>query len=450
MPPFLASLAVYADRRIVAIFFLGFSSGLPLALTSGTLAIWLSRSGVDKTTIGLLAAVTLPYTFKFAWAPLIDSLRLPPLTTLLGRRRGWTIATQLALMATILAMASTDPIVTPGLMAVFALLVSFCSASQDVVIDSYRIELLEERKLGAGAVAVVYGYRVGMLASGAGALYLAEGMDWGLVYVVMAALVTVGVVTILASPEPRLAEAEMAAHRDRVAVALADRVASRGRHAALVAWFYGAVIAPFAEFAKRPRWLIILIFIVFYKLGDSMAGAMTGPFMVELGFSNAEIANVGKIYGFGATLLGLFVGGWLISARGILTSLWICGFLQMLSNLVFAIQAEVGHDTAMLAVTVGLENLAGGMGTAAFVAYLSSLCNIAYTATQYALLSSLMAAGRTALSTPAGWFADMMEWTPFFVLTTACAIPGLLLLLWLSLANRRPGPSPQKPSGGRR
>ena len=445
MPPFLASLAVYADRRIVAIFFLGFSSGLPLALTAGTLAIWLSRAGVDKTTIGLLAAVTLPYTFKFAWAPLIDSLRLPPLTTLLGRRRGWAIATQLALMASILAMASIDPVVTPGLMAVFALLVSFCSASQDVVIDSYRIELLDERKLGAGAAAVVYGYRVGMLASGAGALYLAEGMDWGLVYVVMAVLVTVGVATILASPEPRLAEADMAAHRDRVAAALAGRVASRGRRAALVAWLYGAVIAPFAEFARRPRWLLVLSFIVFYKLGDSMAGAMTGPFMVELGFSNAEIANVGKIYGFGATLLGLFVGGWLIGARGIMVSLWICGFLQLLSNLVFAIQAEVGHDTAMLAVTVGFENLAGGMGTAAFVAYLSSLCNIAYTATQYALLSSLMAAGRTALSTPAGWFADMMEWTTFFVLTTACAIPGLLLLLWLSLASRRPGPSPQQP-----
>jgi PAT family beta-lactamase induction signal transducer AmpG len=447
MPPFLSSLAVYADRRIVAIFFLGFSSGLPLALTLGTLAIWLSRSGVDKTTIGLLAAVTLPYTLKFVWAPLIDRLPLPPLTRLFGRRRGWTLATQIALMAAIVAMASTDPIASPGLMAIFALLVSFCSASQDVVIDSYRIELLEERKLGAGAASVVYGYRVGMLASGAGALYLAEGMDWGSVYLVMAALVLVGVVTILLSSEPRTNEAEIAAHQARVGSAQRWASDFSPQGAAAIAWFYGAVVAPFVEFMKRPQWLLVLVFIIFYKLGDSLAGVMTGPFMVELGFSNAEIANVGKIYGFGATLLGLFVGGWLISARGIWTSLWVCGFLQMGSNLIFAIQAEVGYDTAMLAVTVGIENLAGGMGTAAFVAYLSSLCNIAYTAMQYALLSSLMAFGRTVLSTPAGWFADMMDWTPFFILTTVAAVPGMLLLLWLTLVRRQEQKDTREASG---
>jgi len=414
----LAALAVYRDRRIAIIFFLGFSSGLPLALTLGTLAIWLSRSGVDKTTIGLFSAVTFPYFFKFVWAPLIDHIRLPGLTRWLGRRRGWAVLTQLALMAAIVAMGGVDPADNPGLLAIFALAVAFCSASQDVVIDAYRVEILEEKKLGAGAASVVFGYRVGLLASGAGALYLAGSIDWSLVYIVMAALVVVGIVTILLAPEP-------------AGPARTDKTRT------LIIWLREAVIAPFAEFATRPAWVVVLLFVVFYKFGDSLAGAMTGPFMVELGFSNAEIANVGKIYGFGATMLGLAIGGVLIARLGIIGSLWVCGFLQLASNLLFAVQASVGYDTAFLALTIGAENLAGGMGTAAFVAYLSSLCNVSYTATQYALLSALMAGARTFLSTPSGWFADELGWLAFFVMTAGAAVPGLLLLAWLS-AMRNP------------
>lgn len=413
------ALTVYLDRRIAIIFALGFSSGLPLALTLGTLAIWLSRAGVDKTTIGLFSAVTFPYFFKFAWAPLIDHIRIPGLTRLLGRRRGWAILTQGALISTIAAMGGVDPVTSPGLLAVLALAVAFSSASQDVVIDAYRVEILEENKLGAGAAAVVFGYRVGLLASGAGALYLAETIDWGMVYLIMAALVLVGVITILLASEP-------------------DGPPRAGGHG-LVAWFREAVVAPFLEFASRPAWIAILLFVVFYKFGDSLAGVMTGPFMVELGFTNAEIANVGKIYGFAATLAGLAVGGVLIARLGILGSLWICGFLQLGSNLLFALQAVVGHDNAVLALVIGVENLAGGMGTAAFVAYLSSLCNVRYTATQYALLSALMAAGRTFLATPSGWFAELLGWIPFFIMTTGAAVPGLILLAWLSAHRRRAG-----------
>jgi PAT family beta-lactamase induction signal transducer AmpG len=411
------AVSVYFDTRIVIIFFLGFSSGLPLALTLGTLAIWLSRSGVDKTTIGLFSAVSLPYVFKFAWAPLVDQIRIPLLTRYLGRRRAWVIFTQIGLILTIALMGGVNPVANPGLLAILALAVAFCSASQDIVIDAYRVEILEENKLGAGAAAVVFGYRVGMLASGAGALYLAGSVNWGLVYLIMAGLIFIGIVTILIASEPKIPVIE--------------------KTTGILDWFRQAVITPFVDFMQRPGWIVILLFVILYKFGDSLVGVMTGPFLVETGFTDAEIANVGKIYGFAATMIGFAVGGIMIAKLGILNSLWVCGFLQLASNLLFVLQASVGHHTGVLALVIGFENLAGGMGTAAFVAYLSSLCNVKYTATQYALLSALMAAGRTFLSAPSGWFADILGWIPFFLLTTGAAIPGLLLLGWVSYRARK-------------
>ena len=411
------AVSVYFDTRIVIIFFLGFSSGLPLALTLGTLAIWLSRSGVDKTTIGLFSAVSLPYVFKFAWAPLVDQIRIPLLTRYLGRRRAWVIFTQIGLILTIALMGGVNPVENPGLLAILALAVAFCSASQDIVIDAYRVEILEENKLGAGAAAVVFGYRVGMLASGAGALYLAGSVNWGLVYLIMAGLIFIGIVTILIASEPKIPVIE--------------------KTTGILDWFRQAVITPFVDFMQRPGWIVILLFVILYKFGDSLVGVMTGPFLVETGFTDAEIANVGKIYGFAATMIGFAVGGIMIAKLGILNSLWVCGFLQLASNLLFVLQASVGHHTGVLALVIGFENLAGGMGTAAFVAYLSSLCNVKYTATQYALLSALMAAGRTFLSAPSGWFADILGWIPFFLLTTGAAIPGLLLLGWVSYRARK-------------
>ncbi|MDP7642875.1 MAG: AmpG family muropeptide MFS transporter [Alphaproteobacteria bacterium] len=438
-------LVSYLDRRIAAIFFLGISSGLPLALVGGTLTVWMAREGVDKTTVGLFSAVSLPYVLKFLWAPVIDRIRFPLLTRLLGQRRGWTVATQLALMAGIAAMALSDPAANPWLMALFALIVSFCSASQDVVIDAYRVELLEEGKIGAGVSSVVFGYRIGMLMSGAGALHLAGFLDWSFVYLIMAALVPIGLVTILLSREPvHGVDSETAARERRVADYLARRPELSRRRAAVLAWFYDAVASPFVDFMTRPQWLAILLFIVFYKLGDSMAGVMTSYFLVELGFSNAEIANAGKIVGFGASILGFIIGGWLIDRLGILWALWICGGVQMLSNLMLAVQALVGHDIGMLAVAVGVENLAGGMGTAALVAYLTSLCNLSYTATQYALLSAVASVGRTLLAAPAGRLAEMIDWLPFFLVTTLAALPGLALLLWLTVAHRRRAAQPEE------
>ena len=432
------ALTSYRDRRIGSIFFLGLSAGLPLALTGNTLGIWLAREEIDKTTVGLFSIVALSYAIKFLWAPVIDRVGFPLLTRFLGQRRGWTVATQLALMAAIVAMALTDPVENLGLMAIFAVLVAFCSASQDVVIDAYRVELLEEEKIGTGASTYVFGYRIGVLVSTTGALNLVGGVGWSTVYLIMAALVSIGLVTILLSREPEHVVGEESAARERrVRDYLAHRPELSGRRAAILSWLYDAVISPFVDFMTRPQWLVILLFIVFYKLGDSMAGVMTGYFLVELGFSDAEIGNIGKTVGLIATLLGFVIGGWLMAKLGMLWALWICGGVQMLSNLIFAVQASVGYDTGMLAIAFAVENLAGGMGTAAFVAYLSGLCNLAYTATQFALLSAVASLGRTFLAAPAGWLADMVEWVPFFLITTVAALPGLAFLLWITIAHRR-------------
>ena len=409
-------MRVYTDRRVIAILFLGFSSGMPLLLTFSTLSIWLAEEGISKTAIGLFALVGMPYSLKFIWAPLIDRLPLPLLTRWLGRRRGWAILTQLALMVGIIGLGSNDPANGAWAMAAWAMFVTFSSASQDVVIDAYRVEILEERQYGAGAAMIVAGYRLGMLASGAGALYLAEEVSWFWVYAAMAGLMAVGILTILLNPEPGGNDA--------------DGGAALGR-ADPVQLLREAVVEPFADFLRRGGWLAILLFVVFYKFGDSLAGIMANPFYVEIGFSKSEIASISKIFGLGATLAGGFLGGLLVVRRGIMQSLLWCGLLQMFSNLMFAIQAMVGHDLSMLAATIAVENVAGGMGTAAFVAYLSSLCNVAYTATQYALFSSLMALARTALSAPGGALAESTSWVSFFLITTLAALPGLALLWWL-------------------
>jgi len=429
----LDSCAVYADRRVLSLLFLGFSSGLPLALTFGTLSVWLAEVGVSKTTIGLFALMGTPYIFKFVWAPLVDRMPVPYLTRRLGRRRGWAILTQLALMVTITAMGATDPRTHAGLTALFAFAVAFWSASQDIVIDAYRVEILEERQYGAGAATIVLGYRIGMLVSGAGALYLATYVGWFAAYGVMTVLMIVGIAAILINPEPKVQISRESVEQERrIAEYLKARPDLKGKKAKALAWAYGAVISPFAEFISRRGWIVILLFILLYKFGDALAGVMSNPFYIELGFTKIQIASISKVFGLVATIVGGVIGGLIVNHIGILRSLLVCGILQMLSNLMFAILAVVGNDPSMLALTIAVENLSGGMGTAAFVAYLSSLCNVAYTATQYALLTSFMAFGRTLLSSSGGWMADQMSWVIFFVVTTGAALPGLLLLIGIT------------------
>ncbi len=436
----LAAFAVYRDRRVLAILVLGFASGLPLALTGQTLQAWLTDSGTSLKAIGLFAAIGTPYTLKFLWAPLVDRLELGWLTRRLGRRRGWLLLSQALLIITITGLALSDPAGALHVTAFWALGVAFASATQDIVIDAWRVEILEERQLAAGAASIVFGYRVGMLVSSAGALYASAYFPWPVVYLGMAALLPLGMLAVLLAGEPMARPREDAERRFAAARAWLDQrpqfSGTRLRSVVrLAAWLYVSVAGPFVQFMSRPGWVAVLLFVMLFKLGDSLAGALATSFYLKIGFARTDIAEIAKLYGFGATMLGLFLGGWLMQAAGMIRTLWICGILQMGSNLLFAILALRGPDLAFLAFTVGVENLAGGMGTAALVAYLSALCNVAYTATQYALLSSLTAVARTWLSASAGFLAESLGWPLFFVLTTLAALPGLVLLAWLM----RPG-----------
>ncbi|UCE88021.1 MAG: MFS transporter [Deltaproteobacteria bacterium] len=395
---------------------MGFASGLPLLLTGATLSVWLTEAGVTLTAIGLFALVGLPYNAKFAWAPFVDRVPLPVLSGLFGRRRAWMIAIQLGLMVCIVALGATDPARHPLSTAALAVAVAFFSASQDIVIDAYRIEILDADQQGAGAAMTQAGYRFGLIAAGAGALYLADVVDWTVVYAGMAALVLVGTFAALLAPVP------------------ASAPPSRAPTRALGPWLRETLVEPFTEFFERTGIgvaALLLAFILLYKFGDAFAGVMANPFYVQIGFSKSEIASVSKVFGVGATLAGVFFGGILVRHQGVLRSLLLCGLLQMLSNLMFAAQAALGADLGFLVLTIGVENLSGGMGSAAFVAYLSLLCNTAYTGTQYALLSSFMAFGRTALAASSGWIADQTDWITFFIVSTFVALPGLVLLVWM-------------------
>lgn len=427
----LSSLAIYTEPRLVAVLLMGFSSGLPLALTFGTLSFWLSEVGVSRTSIGLFALVGISYSLKFLWSPAIDRLPIPILTARLGRRRGWALAIQPLLAMAILALGFSDPASDPGLTALAAVVVAFLSASQDIVIDAYRIELLRPEEQGAGAAATQWGYRFGMLTASAGALYAASFGGWNVAYAIMAALMFVGMAAVWFTPEP----GGIHAFEPLRGASLCARIAS---------WLERAVVAPFADMLGRPGALAILSFVILYKFGDALAGTMSNPLYVSLGFTKVEVANIGKAYGFVAGLAGLALGGVVVLRLGIFRALLVCGVLQMFSNLMYVLQAWAGHDVATLALTIGVENLTGGMGSAAFVAYLSGLCNIAFTATQYALLTSLAAVGRTTLSASGGALADALGWTAFFVLATAACLPGLVLLTWI-MRRDPPGSLPADP-----
>jgi PAT family beta-lactamase induction signal transducer AmpG len=415
-----ASLRVYREPRLIAILLMGFSSGLPLALTGATLSLRLADIGVSLTAIGLFTLVRFSYSCKFLWAPLIDGLPIPLVTARLGRRRGWALTLQAALALAILALGFTDPLASPWPTALAAVVVAFLSASQDIVIDAYRIELLRPEEQGAGAAATQWGYRFGMLASSAGALYAASFGGWTFAYMLMAALMLVGFATVWLTPEP--------AGIDGAAPVAGESTAERLR-----AWLGRAVVAPFADLVRRYGAAglgLILLFTVLYKLGEAVAGTMANPLYVLLGFTKVEIATVAKIYGVAATLAGVAAGGILVARLGVLRALLASGVLQMLSNLMYVMQVLVGHDVAVLALTIGTENLTNGMGSAAFVAYLSGLCNVAFTATQYALLTSLASIGMNLVSASGGFLADRLGWIPFFLIATVACLPGLGLLLW--------------------
>ncbi len=407
----------YFTRAALIIAAQNFYSGLPLALTAATLTAWLHDAGVEKATIGLFAAVGTPYAFKFVWSPLVDGARLPLLGRL-GRRRSWLLLTQALLTAAVAVMALTRPDVDAGLTALLAVGVATLSATEDIAVDAYRVERLAADEQGTGAAMAIFGYRIGMLVTGAGSLALADIVGWHGTYLLMAGLMATGVMFTLCIKEPQVPDAYA---KPSKAPALAR----------VQAFIRDSVIAPFADFMTRPHWLMVLLFVIVYKLGDAFMGAMFNPFLLDLGFAKTQIAEVVKIYGLAATLAGGFVGGAIVARLGVFRTLVLGGLLHMLTNFMLVALATRGANVPFLAASIVLENLTAGVTGVAFIAYLSALCERHYTATQYALLSSLAAFGRTWLSTPSGVLAQAVGWPVFFTISSLMAMPGVLLLCWL-------------------
>jgi PAT family beta-lactamase induction signal transducer AmpG len=408
------TVAAYTQPRVLQVLALGFSSGLPLLLTYSTLSAWLATTGVRRAAIGTFALVGTPYAFKFLWAPLID--RVPPPLPL-GRRRGWGITIQILLIGAILALGLCNPKQNLPLMAAMAVLVAFLSASQDIVIDAWRVESTSGDQQAPGAAMIGAGYRIGMLISGAGALLIAAYAGWFAAYATMAALLVVGLLVFLLGPEPQVR-------------AQTSSAAGSGRHAIRHA-FSTAVIGPFRDFMRRPLWPVILIAIFGYKLGEAMAGVMSTPLYISLGFSLPEIAAASKVFGFFSIVAGALLGGVVTTRWGIRRSLILCGILQSIGNLFFVLQAVGGHRIGYLALCVTAENITGGMAGTALVTYISSLCSPAFTATQYALLSSITLLGRNVVASSGGVLSEKMGWAQFFVLTSVVGLPALLLFLWV-------------------
>jgi PAT family beta-lactamase induction signal transducer AmpG len=421
---FIDSLGVYLKPRVLIVLFLGFSSGLPLALSGSTLSVWLVERGIDLATIGLFSLVGLPYTFKFLWAPLADALDVPVLSAMLGRRRGWLVFTQLLLIATIVFLGFCDPTTSIGLITLGAVLVAIASATQDIVVDAFRVESLETNEQAAGMAGYVAAYRIGMLASGAGVLLLVAWLEnigvareavwmWG--YAGAAACMIVGLAATLLAREP----AAPVKPKEETAGNPLHRVAATATGA-------------FGEFLRRESAIAILLFVVLYKFCDAFAGVLTAPFVISIGFDKATYAAVVKGVGLAAALIGGFAGGMIARALPLSSSLWIGGILQMASNFTFSGLALIGLSVPALTAAIIVENFTGAVGTVIFVAYLSALCgNRAHTATQYALLTALAAVGRTTLASGGGYVAEETGWFVFFVITALSAIPSFALLWWL-------------------
>ena len=452
------SITAYRDKRVLAMLFLGFAAGLPFLLVFGTLSAWLRESGVSRTTIGFLVLTTFAYSLKFVWAPFVDRLPLPFLQRRLGRRRAWMLLAQFLIAAGLIGMAFTDPRANLPLMAAFTVLTAFGSATQDIAIDAFRIESVPLELQGATAGSYQLGYRIALLAAGAGALYIAEFVDWRAAYLSMAVLVAVGVATVFVVKEPAV---RVDAEAEKRAAALVGRAGGAlGRFAA---WFASAVVGPFLDFFARHGWmaLVILLFIGSFRLADITMGVMANPFYIDVGFSKSEIASVSKLYGIWMGIAGALLGGVIVARFGLMRPLLVCAVLTALSNLLFYMVAVDGRemldlgachdalclpdnpaavkggDVGLLVLTISAENLVGGMAGTVLIAYLSGLTNAAYTATQYALFSSFMSLVGKLVASTSGVIVDETSYPFFFVYTTLMGIPAVLLVFVLMARARR-------------
>ena len=381
-------------------FIMGFSCGLPLLLTMGVLQAWMKDEGIDLTLIGLINLVQIPYTWKFLWAPIMDRYTLP----FLGRRRGWLLIAQLALIGSIIGLGFSNPANHFWMMVIMAMLVAFFSATQDIIVDAYRREDLSDRELGLGSSLYISGYRLGQMLAAGGGLIMADHIPWSMVYLVMAMFMLIGVIVTIIAPEPIISTETPGTIKD-------------------------AVIEPFVEYFKRRDALWMLAFILLYKIGDNMVSGITIPFFLEIGFTKTQIGAVVKIFGMWAIVLGALVGGTIMIRLGINRSLWVFGFLQAISSACFAILAQIGPSIPALSAVIAFENISMGMGSAAQLAFMASITDKRFTATQYALLSSLAAIPRVIASAPTGYIAKHIGWETFFIMCALIAIPGMLLLL---------------------
>jgi len=438
----LGAIATYLQPRVVGMVFLGFSAGLPYLLVFSTLSAWLRDEGITRTTIGFFSWVGITYSIKVFWAPVIDRLPFPLLTRALGKRRGWMLAAQLAIMAGLAGMAITDPHAGLTQLALLALLVAFGSATQDITIDAYRIEAVARNLQGAMAANYVLGYRLALLAAGAGAFYIAEITTWSTAYLTMALLMGVGMLTTMTIREP---EHVISKHTEQLETALEKNLGISGKHtlsARVTAWFADAVVSPFVDFFQRngKTALLILLLVAFYKLSDITMGVMANPFYLDLGFSKIEIANVTKIFGFFMTITGAALGGLFVVRYGISKPLLGGAILVMTTNLLFVWLSSVEPNLFILSVVISADNLSGGFATSAFIAYLSSLTNTTYTATQYALFSSLMTLPAKIMGGFSGIVVDTAGYTSFFLYTSLMGIPAIGLVYYLLLRkNAAPG-----------
>ena len=416
-------LRVYSKPRVVAMLFLGFSAGLPFLLVFSTLSAWLTEEGLSRTMIGFFSWVGITYSVKVIWAPFVDYLRLPLLTRGLGRRRAWMLLAQVGIAAGLVAMALTQPQSQLVQFALLAVFIAFCSATQDIVVDAYRIEAVHRDYQAAMAAMYIFGYRVALLVAGAGAFYAAEFLGWSSSYLVMAACMAVGIITTLVIAEPQRGEGE------RAVPLLSEGV---GR------WFIAAVIHPFSDFFQRNGGvaLLILLFIGIYRISDITMGVMANPFYLDMGYTKTQIAEVSKIFGFFMTILGAGLGGVLVLRYGMMRMLIAGALLVAVTNLLFAMLSTAGPDVALLALVISADNLSGGIATTVFIAYLSSLTHTAYTATQYALFSSLMTLPAKFIGGFSGIIVDGYGYFSFFVYAAAIGVPAIVVAVWLARRMR--------------
>jgi len=428
------AVSVYLQPRVLAMLFLGFSAGLPLLLVFGTLSGWLARAGIDKSTIGFVSWVALLYGLKFIWAPLVDRARLPVLGKTFGQRRSWMLVAQIGVILGLLAMAGSNPLTQLESLVYAAILVAFASATQDIAIDAWRIEAIQTEYQGAMSATYQMGYRLGMLLAGGGAFTLAHFYSWPFAYSVLAACMIIGIITTLLIPEPDHTISQSTWQQEERVVDFMENSAhlpNRVRHAA--GWFIGAIICPFTEFFIRNGKfaLVILLFIGLFRISDITMGIMANPLYVDVGYSDLQIGVVTKGVGLVVTIIGALIGGSLVYMYGVMSILLLGAVLVVVTNLAFVLLAVLPADTLYLSIVVFSDNLAGGIAGSAFIAYMSGLTNRAYTATQYALFSSLMLLPAKFIGGFSGVIVDAYSYVHFFIYTAVLGLPAIALILYL-------------------